>query len=78
MEKILLDYRNYITTKEKVYFWLSVVFAVLMYMILMISVIGIAYFISFGILLWIMQGAFIGHIKANAVKLSDKQFPEAY
>lgn len=78
MEKILLNYRSYIEAKEKVYFWICVVSAVLLYLILLVTIIGITYFLLLGLCIWILQGLFIGHLKANAVKLSEKQYPEAY
>ena len=78
MRPFLNSYRNFIETKENVYFWLSIIGASFIFLILLVSIIGIIYFIFFALFIWISQSLFIGNLKANAIKLTHEQFPEAY
>lgn len=78
MREFLGNYKDFIETKEKVYFWTSVVFSFFILLILIASVIGITYLISFACFMWIMQAIFIGNLKANSIKLSKSQYPQAY
>lgn len=78
MSEILSSYKDFIETKEKVYFWICAICSFLILLLLIVSVVGITYLIAFSCVMWIMQGLFIGNLKANAIKLSKNQYPEAY
>ncbi|MHB1255499.1 MAG: M48 family metallopeptidase [Dethiobacteraceae bacterium] len=64
--------------KEKLYFALALVISLLAYLALIISVVGIVYIIIFVVIAFIAQGLFIGTIRGNGIRVSDKQFPEVY
>jgi Zn-dependent protease with chaperone function len=62
--------------KERLYFWVSIIVSVQLYILLLVSIIGVFY-IAFGVLIAvILHGLFIGQLKGNAVRVSDTQFPE--
>lgn len=65
-------------SKENIYFVLMLITSIFVYSILAVSVIGIIIiFIMVAIALF-THGLFIGYIRGNGVKLSEKQFPEVY
>lgn len=64
--------------RERVYFAILAVISLLIYLLLIISVVGIVYIIiGFGVYL-ILQGLFIGGIRGNGIRVSERQFPEVY
>jgi Zn-dependent protease with chaperone function len=67
-----------VSQKEHVYFAISVLFSIFMYLALFFSVIGIIILIVFLALSIIMHALMIGYIRGNAVKLSEEQFPNVY
>jgi Zn-dependent protease with chaperone function len=67
-----------VNPREKVYFGISLVISLLVYLGLVISIVGIAYIAIGAIIAVIVHGLFIGHLRGNAVRVSEKQFPEVY
>ncbi|GMA99872.1 M48 family metallopeptidase [Pelosinus sp. IPA-1] len=67
-----------IHSKENFYFKLSLVISVLIYILLVISLVGIVYIVLGIIISFIAHGLFVGNIKGNGIKLSETQFPEVY
>jgi Zn-dependent protease with chaperone function len=67
-----------INSKEKLYFTLSLVISVLIYLLMVFSIIGIVYLVIGIIVSFIAHGLFIGNIKGNGIKISETQFPEVY
>jgi len=67
-----------IHAKENFYFRLSLVISVVIYLLLVISLVGIVYIILGIIISFIAHGLFVGNIKGNGIKLSDTQFPGVY
>lgn len=64
-----------IHSHEKPYFVISVIVSVMVYLLLIISIIGIPY-ILFGIIIsFFIHGLSIAHIRSNGVKVTDQQFP---
>ncbi|MBS3974557.1 MAG: M48 family metallopeptidase [Actinobacteria bacterium] len=64
--------------KEKLYFAVSLVISLLVYLALVISLVGIVYIILGIIVAFIVHGLFIGAIRGNGIRVSDKQLPEVY
>jgi Zn-dependent protease with chaperone function len=64
--------------REKIYFVISVFFSLLIYLVLIISVIGIVYLLIGSVIGFILHGLFMGSLKGNGVKVSEKQFSEVY
>ncbi len=67
-----------VNPKEKVYFGISLVISLLVYLTLVISIVGIAYIAIGAIIVVIMHGLFIGSLRGNGVRVSENQFPEVY
>lgn len=67
-----------VNPKERVYFSISLVISLLVYLALVVSIVGIAYIAIGAIIVVIMHGLFIGSLRGNGVRVSEKQFPEVY
>ncbi len=67
-----------VTTKEKVYFAIILALNIAVILLSIISIVFIFYIILFALFGLIMQGFFLGYIQGNAVKLSQKQYPEVF
>jgi len=64
--------------KERVYFVVLLIISLLAYLALIISVVGILYIVLGIAAAFIIHGLFIGTIRGNSIRVSDKQFPEVY
>ncbi len=64
--------------KEKVYFVISLVFSIILYLLLLISIIGLFYILIGALIGLILQGLLIGNLRGNGVRVSEDQFPEVY
>lgn len=67
-----------INSKEKLYFTLSLVISVLIYLLMVFSIIGIVYLLIGIIISFFAHGLFVGNVRGNGVKISETQFPEVY
>lgn len=63
---------------EKKYFILVLIISILMYLIFLVSIIGIFIIIGLFLVSLFFHAIMIGHIRMNAVKLNERQFPEIY
>src|SRR5439155_4190993 len=64
--------------KERLYFWVSLVVSLQLYVLLIVSIIGLFY-IAIGVVIGIVvHGLLIGHLKGNAVRMSEWQFAEVH
>jgi Zn-dependent protease with chaperone function len=70
--------KNLTHPKETLYFTLMLVVSVLIYSLAIISIVGIFYLIFFIVMALFVNGLFIGHLKGNAVLVTDKQFPDLF
>lgn len=70
--------KNLKNPDEKVLFVILAIISIIVYLLLIISIFGIIYIIIGLIVALIIQGLYIGHIKGNGIKLSEKQLPEVY
>jgi len=64
--------------KERLYFKLLIVATVLIFISLIVSVAGIGYIIALYAMLLVSQGIFIGSIRGNGVRITERQFPEVF
>lgn len=74
----LLEPRSLISSKETPYFILSIIVSVFIYLIAVVSVIGIG--IALLILGFVLfsNALMIGNLRGNGVRISERQFPEVY
>ncbi|KIL77703.1 M48 family metallopeptidase [Bacillus badius] len=63
---------------EKKYFWLVLIISLVTYVGLIASIIGIFIILGLFALSLFLHALSLGHIRANAVKLTENQFPEVY
>lgn len=63
---------------EKTYFTIALVFSILIYLLLLISCLGLIYGVMIGGFLLFSHGIFIGHIKGNGIKINERQFPDIH
>lgn len=64
--------------KEKIYFVISLVISLLIYLALIVSILGLVYIVVGVSIALIIQGLFIGNLRGNSVRVSETQFPEVY
>lgn len=63
---------------EKSFYTVCLIFSILIYLGLIISVVGIVYIIVGFLITLFLHGISIGHIRNNGVKLTERQFPDIY
>jgi Zn-dependent protease with chaperone function len=64
--------------KEKLYFVISLVISIIIYIALIVSIVGIVYIVLGALIAVLTHGFFLGQIRGNAVRVSEKQFPEVF
>ena len=64
--------------REIPYFTLALVVALPIWTLLIVSIIGIVYALLIGFFILMTHALFVGHVRANGVKLGDRQLPELY
>ena len=62
-------------TKENSYFTLMLVFSILCWLFIAITIIGIFYALLFGIMFWIGHGLLIAHLRSECVLVNEQQLP---
>jgi Zn-dependent protease with chaperone function len=79
-----IDLEPLVHAKEKLYFGVAVIFSIAVYVFLAVTVLSSAgtagvvifYAIFFVIGYLIVHGLFIGHVRGNGIRVSERQFPE--
>lgn len=69
---------NYVSTKEKVYFGIMLFFSIFIYLLMIVSIVGIFYMLLIALFLLFAQGISIGSIRQNSVKITPDQFGDIY
>jgi Zn-dependent protease with chaperone function len=69
---------SFVHPKENTYFIISLIVSILIYLMLVLSIIGIFYIIIGALVGLVIQGLAIGHLRGNGIRISEKQFPEVY
>jgi Zn-dependent protease with chaperone function len=64
--------------KEPRYFILALVVSSLLLLAFVLSIVGIAYIIFFGLFFFFSQGIMIANLRGNAVRVTSVQFPDLY
>lgn len=64
--------------KEKLYFRISLAITIFVYLILAITVTGLIYIAVAACISLLLRGLYVGSIRANGIRVSEKQFPEVY
>lgn len=67
-----------IHTKENKYYMICLVISIILYIITVISMIGIAYILIGIVTFLFLNGMLIGGLRGNGVKITDKQFPHIH
>lgn len=63
---------------EDKYFVISLVFSIIIYILLLVSIAGIPMALFIGLVSLYVNSLMLAHIRTNGVRLSAKQFPEVY
>jgi len=64
--------------KENVYFIITLLFSILVYVVLVFSIIGIAIILGFMLISYFFHALSMASIRRNGVQLSEQQFPDIY
>src|ERR1700730_7471587 len=62
--------------KETTYFAICCVLSVLIYIALVLSIVGLAYIVGGVVISLVLHGLLTGSLRGNAIRVSDRQFPE--
>lgn len=71
----LLNEKRLVYGNETTYFVISLVFSIFVYLLLLISILGIPYLLLILLISFIANGLFIANIRNNGVKITEQQFP---
>ncbi|MDN4493565.1 M48 family metallopeptidase [Ureibacillus aquaedulcis] len=63
---------------ENKFFWLVLIISIITYVVLALSIVGIAVLVILMLLSFFFSALMIGNIRSNAVKISAEQFPEVF
>lgn len=66
------------TDREKTLFKLSLVFSVICWVVLVVTIVGLLYGLMIGFFIFVAQAMLIAYLRGNAVKLSPDQLPHLY
>ncbi|MEI8011576.1 MAG: M48 family metallopeptidase [Candidatus Omnitrophota bacterium] len=64
--------------KEKKYFMIAAIFAVVLWGVVAVTIIGAVLGLLIGLLTWLGNGLLVANLKADCVKVHDKQLPDLY
>jgi Zn-dependent protease with chaperone function len=64
--------------RERLYFVIVAAVSVLVYLLLIFSLIGLVYILIGAMVGLFLNGLFTGHFRGNAVRVSDRQFPDVH
>lgn len=65
-----------VNPKERTYLLIALIVSGFVYLGLLLSIVGIFYLIVGAAIVAITQGIAIGHLRGNAIRVSERQFPE--
>lgn len=69
---------NIILQKEKVYFYVLVIFAILFWLFVLATIVGPLFVLAFAFMGWLANGLFIARLKSDCVLITEQQMPELY
>ena len=70
--------KSLVCKKERSYFVVSLIVSILVYLIAVVSIVGLLYIFIGVIFAFFVNGLLIGSFKGNGIKITEKQFPEVY
>lgn len=73
-----MNSQSLISSKETPYFVISVIISIFIYLIVMLSIIGIGIALVLFAFILFSNAIMIGNIRGNGVRVSEKQFPDIY
>lgn len=74
-EALNLSLSDLTTSKEKTYYGILVVVALMGWLLLAVSIVGILYALAFGLGAWFASGLLIAHLKSESIKVTPEQLP---
>lgn len=73
-----ISLQDLVHKNENRYYWLVLIISILTYISLALSIVGILILLGLMFISFFLNALMIGNIRANAVKLSTKQFPDVF
>lgn len=73
-----IEPRDLVHKNENKYYWLVLIISIITYVSLAISIIGIFIILGLVAISMLFHALMMAHIRINAVKLSEKQFPDVF
>ena len=64
--------------KEKTYFTVSLVISIILWILVVVSLIGIIYALLGGLVVWLTHGLLIARLKSESIRVEEHQYPELY
>jgi Zn-dependent protease with chaperone function len=64
--------------KERTYFAIAVLISMVVHLVLVISIVGLVYIAVGAFIALLAHGFFIGQLRGNGIRVSDRQFPEVH
>jgi len=64
--------------RERIYFGVCLAISLLVYLVLVLSLVGIVYIAVGALIALVVHGLFIGYLRGNAIRVTERQFPEVY
>lgn len=74
----MMSKTNIQSDRESIYFILSVIFSVLIYVLVAISIVGIGIALAIFAFLLFTNAVMLGSIRGNGVRIHERQFPDVY
>src|SRR5690606_18444470 len=69
---------NIQSDRETIYFIISLIFSMLIYVLAVVSIIGIAIALSLLALILFSNALMLGSIRGNGIRIHERQFPDVY
>ena len=66
------------TSSERGLFAFALIVSILAWLVIVVTIVGLVYGVFIGLFLFVAHALMIAHIKGNAVRVSNEQFPEIY
>lgn len=73
-----LNLENLTLRKEKTYFALVLAISLVVWLILVVSIVGLVYALLFSVIMWLTNGLFVAYLKSESVLINEQQLPELY
>jgi len=73
-----LNHENLTVKREKVYFFCILIIALIAWMLIVISIVGLVIGLLIAFFIWLANGLMVARLKTEAVKIDEKQLPDLY